>query len=89
MNKAELINSVAQQSELTKKDSTKAVDAVLDTIITALQDGDKVEILVFGNFSVKERATRTGRNPQTGEKMEIAASKYPSFKAGKKLKDAV
>uniref|UniRef100_UPI003F499B5B HU family DNA-binding protein n=1 Tax=Niallia taxi TaxID=2499688 RepID=UPI003F499B5B len=89
MNKTELISAVAQSSELSKKDSTKAVDALLETITSTLKNEDKVEILGFGNFSVSERAARKGRNPQTGEEIEIAASKVPSFKAGKKLKDAV
>ena len=89
MNKTELINAVAQSSELTKKDSTKAVDTLLEIITTTLKNGDKVELLGFGNFSVSERAARKGRNPQTGEEIEIAASKVPSFKAGKKLKEAV
>jgi len=89
MNKTELINAVAQSSELTKKDSTKAVDTLLEIITTTLKNGDKVELLGFGNFSVSERAARKGRNPQTGEEIEIAASTVPSFKAGKKLKEAV
>jgi len=89
MNKTELINAVAESSELSKKDSTRVVDSVMETITTALKNGDKVEIIGFGAFSVSERAARKGRNPQTGEEIEIAASKVPSFKAGKKLKDAV
>ncbi|MDK8643609.1 HU family DNA-binding protein [Niallia taxi] len=89
MNKTELINAVAESSELSKKDSTRVVDSVMETITKALKNGGKVEILGFGAFSVSERAARKGRNPQTGEEIEIAASKAPSFKAGKKLKDAV
>ena len=89
MNKTELINAVAERSELSKKDSTKVVDSVMETITTALKNGDKVEIIGFGAFSVSERAARKGRNPQTGEEIEIAASKAPTFKAGKNLKDAV
>ncbi|MCE4052076.1 HU family DNA-binding protein [Bacillus sp. Au-Bac7] len=89
MNKTDLINAVAESSELSKKDSTRVVDSVMETITTALKNGDKVEIIGFGAFSVSERAARKGRNPQTGEEIEIAASKVPSFKAGKKLKDAV
>jgi len=89
MNKTELINAVAESSELLKKDSTRVVDSVMETITKALKNGGKVEILGFGAFSVSERAARKGRNPQTGEEIEIAASKAPSFKAGKKLKDAV
>ncbi|PLS19287.1 DNA-binding protein [Bacillus sp. M6-12] len=89
MNKTDLINAVAQSSELSKKDSTKTVDAVFDTILNALKNGDKVELIGFGNFSVSERSARKGRNPQTGEEIEIKATKVPSFKPGKKLKDAV
>ncbi|MFP7474181.1 HU family DNA-binding protein [Niallia taxi] len=89
MNKTDLINAVAESSELSKKDSSRVVDSVMETITTALKNGDKVEIIGFGAFSVSERAARKGRNPQTGEEIEIAASKVPSFKAGKNLKDAV
>ena len=89
MNKTELINAVAESTELSKKDTARVVDSVMETITTALKNGDKVEIIGFGAFSVSERAARKGRNPQTGEEIEIAASKVPSFKAGKKLKDAV
>ncbi|MDN4608743.1 HU family DNA-binding protein [Sporosarcina thermotolerans] len=89
MNKTELINSVAEAAELTKKDATKAVEAVFDTIQSALANGDKVQLIGFGNFEVRERAARKGRNPQSGEEIEIAASKVPAFKAGKALKDAV
>ncbi|MCT2346818.1 HU family DNA-binding protein (plasmid) [Niallia taxi] len=89
MNKTELINAVAESSELSKKDSTRVVDSVMETITKALKNGEKVEILGFGAFSVSERAARKGRNPQTGEEIEIAASKAPTFKAGKNLKDAV
>lgn len=89
MNKTELINAVAESSELSKKDSTRVVDSVMETITKALKNGEKVEILGFGAFSVSERAARKGRNPQTGEEIEIAASKAPTFKAGEKLKGAV
>ncbi|MEI2403022.1 HU family DNA-binding protein [Niallia taxi] len=89
MNKTQLINAVAESSELSKKDSTRVVDSVMETITKALKNGEKVEILGFGAFSVSERAARKGRNPQTGEEIEIAASKAPTFKAGKNLKDAV
>jgi DNA-binding protein HU-beta len=89
MNKTELINQVAEKSGLTKKDSTKAVDAVFDSITEALRNGDKVQLIGFGNFEVRERAERTGRNPQTGEEMVIPATKVPAFKPGKALKDAV
>ncbi|CRK83931.1 MULTISPECIES: HU family DNA-binding protein [Neobacillus] len=89
MNKTELINAVAETSELSKKDATKAVDAVFDAILDALKNGDKVQLIGFGNFEVRERAARKGRNPQTGEEIEIGASKVPAFKPGKALKDAV
>ena len=89
MNKTELINAVAEASELSKKDATKAVDAVFDTILEALKAEDKVQLIGFGNFEVRERAARKGRNPQTGEEIEIPASKVPAFNPGKALKDAV
>jgi DNA-binding protein HU-beta len=89
MNKTELINKVAELSELTKKDATKAVDAVFQSISDALQEGDKVQVIGFGNFEVRERAARKGRNPQTGEEIEISASKVPAFKPGKALKDVL
>ncbi|MGC5324549.1 HU family DNA-binding protein [Brevibacillus sp. SYSU BS000544] len=89
MNKTELIAKVAETTELTKKDATKAVDAVLDAIAEALKDGDKVQLIGFGNFEVRERAARKGRNPQTGEEIEIASSKIPAFKPGKQLKDSI
>ncbi|OQP02933.1 DNA-binding protein [Geobacillus sp. 44B] len=89
MNKTELINAVAETSGLSKKDATKAVDAVFESITEALRKGDKVQLIGFGNFEVRERAARKGRNPQTGEEMEIPASKVPAFKPGKALKDAV
>ncbi|MDQ0213701.1 DNA-binding protein HU-beta [Oikeobacillus pervagus] len=89
MNKTDLINEVAEATELSKKDATKAVDAVFDAIQKSLANGDKVQLIGFGNFEVRERAARKGRNPQTGEEIEIAASKVPAFKPGKALKDAV
>ncbi|MFF0825986.1 HU family DNA-binding protein [Brevibacillus porteri] len=89
MNKTELVTRVAETTELTKKDATKAVDAILDAIADALKEGDKVSLIGFGNFEVRERAARKGRNPQTGEEIEIAASKMPAFKPGKELKDSV
>ncbi len=89
MNKTELIAKVAETTELTKKDATKAVDAVLDAIAEALKEGDKVQLIGFGNFEVRERAARKGRNPQTGEEIEIASSKIPAFKPGKQLKDSI
>lgn len=88
-NKAELIESVMSAAELTKKDATLAVDAVLDTIQKNLEKGEKVQLIGFGTFEVRERAARKGRNPQTNEEIEIPASKVPAFKPGKALKDAV
>ncbi len=89
MNKADLINALAAKNEISKKDAEKAVNGVLDLIAGALKDGDKVQIMGFGAFEVKERAARTGKNPATGETIEIAASKAVVFKAGKALKDSV
>ncbi len=89
MNKAELIDAVTGQTGLQKADATRAVDAVFDSIVSALKSGDSVSLLGFGTFVVKARAARSGRNPRTGETIEIAASKVPGFKAGKGLKDAV
>lgn len=89
MTKAELINAVAEKSELSKKDSDKAVSAVIDAITEALVGGDKVSLVGFGTFEVKSRAARKGINPRTKEPMPIPASKLPAFKAGKALKEAV
>ncbi len=89
MNKTDLIAKVAELADLSKKDATKAVDAVFDAISDALQSGDKVQLVGFGNFEVRDRQARKGRNPQTGEEIEIAASKTPAFKPGKSLKDLV
>ncbi|MCU6710018.1 HU family DNA-binding protein [Paenibacillus sp. J5C_2022] len=89
MNKADLIAKVTELTELPKKDATKAVDAVFEAISEALQNGDKVQLVGFGNFEVRERQARKGRNPQTGEEIDIAASKMPAFKPGKSLKDLV
>ena len=88
MNKTDLINAVAEASSLSKR-TQQRVDAVFDSILEALKQGDKVQLIGFGNFEVRERAARKGRNPQTGEEIEIAASKVPAFKPGKALKDAV
>ncbi len=88
-NKAELIDNVASSTGLTKKDATAAVDAVFSTIQETLAKGEKVQLIGFGNFEVRERAARKGRNPQTGKEIQIPASKVPAFKAGKALKDAV
>ena len=89
MNKTELINAVAKNAELSRKDADKAVNAAFDAITAALKAGGKVAVVGFGAFEVKERAARTARNPRTGEEIEIAASKAVSFKAGKALKDDV
>lgn len=89
MNKTELIAAAAEQAGMTKKDTEKVLNAALDAITAALAKNDKVQVSGFGIFEVKEREARTGRNPQTGEAMEIAASRTPSFKASKTLKDAI
>ena len=89
MNKGELIDAVAASAGLSRADATKAVDAVLDNVTSALSSGDSVSLVGFGTFSVKARAARMGRNPRTGEAIQIKASKVPGFKAGKALKDAV
>ena len=89
MNKFELINAVAAKAELTKKDADKAVAAVLASITDALAAGEKVQLIGFGTFEVKERAARTGHNPKTGAAIKIAAAKAPAFKAGAALKNAV
>ena len=89
MNKTELIAKVAEMTGTTKKDAEQAVSATFEAISAALAGGEKVQLVGFGTFEVKERAARTGRNPKTKEAIEIAASKYPVFKAGKALKDKV
>ena len=89
MNKLQLTDAVAQKAGMTKKDAAEAVNAVLDAIVESLAAGDDVKITGFGGFEVKERAARTGRNPKTGEAVEIAASKYVAFSAGSTLKDKV
>ena len=89
MNKTQLIEAVAAKTELTKKEAEAAVNATIAAVIDALKAGDKVQLVGFGTFEVKERAARTGRNPQTGATIEIAASKAPAFSAGKAFKDAV
>jgi DNA-binding protein HU-beta len=89
MNKQQLIEAAADSAELSKSEVETALNAILGTIEGALKSGDKVQLTGFGNFEVRERAARTGRNPQTGEEMQIAASKAPAFKPGKALKDAV
>jgi len=89
MNKAEFTGAVADAAELSKADAARAVDAMIDTISKALKNGDTVTLVGFGTFSVRARAARQGRNPQTGDTIKIKASKNPAFKAGKALKDAV
>ena len=89
MNKAELVASVAEKAQLPKKDAERAVDAVVESIQGALAKGDKVALVGFGTFEVRERAARKGRNPQTGQEIDIAATKVPVFKAGKGFKDSI
>ena len=89
VNKSELISAVAEKSELTKKDAEKAVNAFVSVISETLAEGDKVQLVGFGTFEVRQRAERKGRNPQTKEEITIPASKAPVFKAGKALKDSV
>ena len=89
MNKAELIDAVAEASDISKASATRAVDAVLDNITDTLKKEEQVTLVGFGTFIVRSRAARSGRNPQTGETIQIKASKVPAFKPGKALKDAV
>ncbi len=89
MTKTELVNAIAEKSELSKSDSEKALKAFVDTVTEALKGGDKIALVGFGTFSVGERAARVGKNPQTGAEIKIPAAKVPKFKAGKALKDAV
>ncbi|WP_195780525.1 HU family DNA-binding protein [Priestia megaterium] len=89
MNKTELVDVVATQAELSKQDAKKAVEALFETISNTLAKEEKIQLIGFGTFEVRERAARTGRNPQTGEEMTIPASKVPAFKPGKELKEAV
>ena len=89
MNKTELIAAVAEKAGLSKKDADAAVSAVFDAVTAELAKGEKVQLLGFGTFEVRERAAKTGRNPRTGETMTIPASKVPAFKAGAALKNAV
>jgi DNA-binding protein HU-beta len=89
VNKSELIDAVAEGADISKAAATRAVDAMLDAITGALKQGDQVSLVGFGTFVVRERAARSGRNPRTGETINIAASKIPTFKAGKGLKDNV
>ena len=89
MTKADLITSVAQKAEITKKDADAAVSAFIESITEALKKGEKVQLVGFGSFEVRTRAAREGVNPQTQKKIKIPASKVPAFKAGKALKDAI
>jgi len=89
MNKADLISKVAEKTDFTKKDAEKAVSAILASIEEALSAGEKVQLVGFGTFEIRNRAARKGRNPQTGQEIKIAAAKVPVFKAGKALRDAV
>jgi DNA-binding protein HU-beta len=89
VNKAELIDLIADKADLSKASASRALDAMLDGVASALREGDQVALVGFGTFTIKERAERQGRNPQTGETMLIKASRSPGFKPGKALKDAV
>lgn len=89
MNKSELIDAIAATADISKADAGRALDATVSAITEALKGGDQVTLVGFGSFLVKERAARTGRNPQTGKEIKIEASKVPSFKPGKALKDAL
>ena len=89
MNKQELIENIAASADITKAAASRALDSMIDSISGSLKNGDSVVLVGFGTFSVRERAARTGRNPQTGEVIQISAAKVPAFKAGKALKDAV
>jgi DNA-binding protein HU-beta len=89
VNKSELIEAIAESADISKAAAGRAIDAVVESVTKALKNGDQVTLIGFGTFSVKDRAARTGRNPQTGAEIKIAAAKIPSFKAGKGLKDAV
>ena len=89
MNKSELVEKIAQSADLTKADAEKALNSLVATITEELAEGGEISLVGFGSFKVSERAARSGRNPQTGETIQIAAAKVPAFKAGKSLKDAV
>jgi DNA-binding protein HU-beta len=89
VNKSELIEAIAASADIPKAAATRALDAMVESVTDSLKKGESVSLVGFGTFSIKERAARTGRNPQTGQPIEISAAKVPSFKAGKALKDAV
>ena len=89
MNKTELIEAMAESADISKAAASRALDGMVEAITNAVKGGDTVSIIGFGTFSVRERAARTGRNPKTGQEIQIAASKSPAFKAGKAFKDAV
>ncbi len=89
MNKSELVDAIASGADISKASAGRALDAMVDSITETLRKGDQVALVGFGTFSVKDRAARTGRNPQTGKSIEIPAARVPGFKAGKGLKDAV
>jgi DNA-binding protein HU-beta len=89
VNKSELIEAIAASADIPKAAATRALDAMVESVTDSLKKGESVSLVGFGTFAIKERAARTGRNPQTGQPIEISAAKVPSFKAGKALKDAV
>ncbi|HXF08806.1 MAG TPA: HU family DNA-binding protein [Candidatus Acidoferrales bacterium] len=89
MNKAQLIQEMSEKADLSKAEAARALDAFVDTVTEALKAGDQVSLVGFGTFGTRERAARTGRNPQTGQSISIKASKSPAFKAGKTLKDSI
>ena len=89
MNKTELVEAVAQNAKLSKADTKKVVDALFDVITKSLKDGDPVQLIGFGTFKVTDRKARVGRNPSTGEEIQIPAARVPAFSAGQSLKDAV
>ena len=89
MNKTELINAIAAEAEMSKKDAGKALDAFVEVVTKSLKNDEKVQLIGFGTFEVRERAARKGHNPQTGEEIQIQAAKVPAFKAGKALKETI
>ncbi|WP_026973435.1 nucleoid-associated protein HU-beta [Aliagarivorans marinus] len=89
MNKAQLVDKIAEGADISKAAAGRALDSLIEAVADSLKEGDSVALVGFGTFQVKERSARTGRNPQTGQEIQIAAAKVPSFKAGKALKDAV